>query len=178
MKTGMLWLATLLLLAACGKQEQSAETTPAAPAYTAEPQTIVNAEPVRELRTTKDEFENVMDNIKDAIADRGIKINNISHIGHMLTRTAADVGGTKVVYKDAEAVEFCSSTISRATMEADPHNISYCPYIIALYVLPEQPDTVYVSYRKPPLVGSQASMDALKAVGDLLEGIVNDALEQ
>jgi len=174
----MLWLTTLLLLTACGKQEQSAETAPAAPAYTAEQQTLAQAQPVRELRTTTEVFENVMDNVRDAIADRGIKINTISHIGHMLTRTAADVGGTRVVYKDAEAIEFCSSTISRATMEADPHNISYCPYIIAIYVITEQPDTVYVSYRKPPLVGNQASMDALKVVGDLLDGIVNDALEQ
>ncbi|HED15801.1 MAG TPA: DUF302 domain-containing protein [Gammaproteobacteria bacterium] len=167
----VLWLAALLILSACGQQGQSAETAPAQ-------QEIIKAEPVRVLLSTKDEFENIMDNIKDAIADRGIKINNISHIGHMLTRTAADVGGTKVVYKDAEAVEFCSSTVSRATMEADPHNISYCPYIIAVYVITEQPDTVYVSFRKPPLVGNQASRDALKIVGDLLQGIVNDALEQ
>ena len=173
MRTGVILLATLLLLAACGKQGQDAETTPAAAQ-----QAIVNAEPVRVLLSTKDDFENVSENIKDAIADRGIKINNISHIGNMLARTAADVGGTKLVYKEAEAVEFCSSTISRATMEADPHNISYCPYIIAIYVIPEQPDTVYVSYRKPPQVGEQASRDSLKAVGDLLDGIVNDALEQ
>ncbi len=173
MRTGMLGLAALLLLSACGQQAQSQGSAPEATQ-----QTTVKAEPVRVLLSTKDDFENVMDNIKDSIADRGIKINNISHIGHMLTRTAADVGGTKVVYKDAEAVEFCSSTVSRATMEADPHNISYCPYIIAVYVITEQPDTVYVSFRKPPLVGNQASIDALKAVGDLLEGIVKDALEQ
>jgi len=173
MRKGMLWLAALLLLSACGQQAQSAGSAPESTQ-----QTTVKAEPVRVLLSTKDDFENVMDNMKDSIADRGIKINNIAHIGHMLARTAADVGGTRVVYKDAEAIEFCSSTVSRATMEADPHNISYCPYIIAIYVLPEEPETVYVSYRKPPLVGEQASRDSLKAVGDLLDGIVNDALEQ
>lgn len=177
MRAGMLWLVTLLLLAACGKQDQAAETEKA-PASTAVQQAVIKAEPVRVLRSTKDDFENIRDNIKDAIADRGIKINNISHIGNMLARTAAAVGGSKLVYKEAEALEFCSSTISRAMMEADPHNISYCPYIIAIYVIPEEAETVYVSYRKPPLVGDQASMDSLKTVGDLLDGIVNDALEQ
>jgi len=177
MRSGLLWLAMLLTLAACGQQDQSAESVPAPVSIAAQP-AIVKAEPIRVLRSTKDDFENIRENINDAIADRGIKINNVAHIGHMLARTAADVGGTKQVYKEAESVEFCSSTISRATMEADPHNISYCPYIISVYVTPEQPDTVYISYRKPPLVGDQASIDSLKAVGDLLDGIVNDALEQ
>lgn len=128
-------------------------------------------------KVVKDKFTYVRDAIKMAIGDRGIKINNISHIGNMLERTKEAVGATKTVYLQAEAIEFCSSTVSRETMEADPHNITFCPYIIAVYEIPEQPGTIYVSYRKPILVGDERSRNALKAVGDLLDGIVQDAIQ-
>lgn len=128
------------------------------------------------MHKIKDDYEYVRDSIKEAIMDRGIKINNISYIGKMLQRTAADVGAEKEVYSNGEAIEFCSATVSRDTMEADPHNIRYCPYIIAVYNTAEQPEVVYVTYRKPPLVGSDASKASLKAVGDLLDNIVNSAL--
>lgn len=128
-------------------------------------------------KVVKDKFTYIRDAIKMAIGDRGIKINNISHIGNMLERTKEAVGATKTVYLHAEAIEFCSSTVSRETMEADPHNITFCPYIIAVYELPEQPGTIYVSYRKPLLVGDERSRNALKAVGDLLDGIVQDAIQ-
>lgn len=128
------------------------------------------------MHKIKDEYEYVRDSVKEAIMDRGIKINNISFIGKMLQRTAEDVGASKEVYSNGEAIEFCSATISRDTMEADPHNIRYCPYIIAVYNTADQPQIVYVTYRKPPLVGSDASKAALKAVGDLLDQIVTSAL--
>jgi len=134
----------------------------------------------RDYMTTKvvhDKFVYVRDAIKEAIGDRGIKINNISHIGNMLERTKEAVGASKTVYLNAEAIEFCSSTISRATMEADPHNITFCPYIIAVYETPEHPGTIYISYRKPLLVGDEKSRKALEAVGDLLDGIVHDATQ-
>jgi len=61
-------------------------------------------------------------------------------------------------------------------MEADPRNMIFCPYIVNLYVLPQQPDTVYLAYRRPQRVGSKASKASLKAVEELLDGIVQDAL--
>ena len=126
----------------------------------------------------KDQYEFVVDAIKEAIGDRGIKINGVNHIGKMLHRTAGAVGATKKTFIKAKAYNFCSSTLSRATMEADPHNVAFCPYIITIYELVKEPGYVYISYRKPPLVGSPASKKALKAVGDLLDGIVRDAIGQ
>lgn len=122
----------------------------------------------------KDNFEFVRDSLKEAIADRGIKINGVNHIGKMLHRTAAATGGTKKVFKIAEAYNFCSSLLSRKMMEADPHNIAFCPYIMTIYELNDQPGVVYLSYRKPLLVGNQKSRDALKEVADLLDGIAKD----
>ena len=128
-------------------------------------------------RKVKDDFSFVVDSIKEAIGDRGIKINGVNHIGKMLHRTAAAVGASKDIFKYGQAYNFCSSTLSRATMEADPHNIAFCPYIITIYELTSEPGTVYVTYRKPLLVGNEASRKALKAVGDLLDSIVRDALK-
>lgn len=129
------------------------------------------------MRKVNSPYEYVLDDIKNAIAERGIKINNISHIGNMLARTGKDVGATSQVFEHAEAIEFCSSTISRATMEADPHNIVFCPYIIAVYSLPGEENTTYVSYRRPTPVGTAESQASLKAVEGLLEAIIKAAVE-
>lgn len=128
------------------------------------------------MRRVESPYEYVLDDIKNAIAERGIKINNISHIGNMLARTASDVGASKQVFAHAEAIEFCSSTVSRTMMETDPHNIAFCPYIIAVYSLPGEDNITYVSYRRPTPVGSPESRAALSAVEGLLEAIITAAL--
>ncbi len=129
------------------------------------------------LYKTQGEFGDVKDSLVFAITGRGLVINNVSHIGEMLDRTGSAMGDAKRVFLKAEALEFCSATVSREMMEADPHNIVFCPYVIAIYVLPDEPKTVYVSYRKPDPVGSPQSVKALQAVDKLLDGIVRDALK-
>ena len=121
-----------------------------------------------------DSYENVRDDLELAITGRGIKINNISHIGNMLARTGKVAGAKKQIFAHAEAFEFCSSTISRRAMEADPHNIVFCPYIIAVYSLPEEENKTYISFRRPTLVGSKESRAALQKVEDLMKGIAEE----
>ncbi len=123
------------------------------------------------------DFADVRDDIEMAITDRGMIINNVSHIGNMLARTGKDLGLGKKIYEDAEALEFCSSTVSRRMMEADPHNIIFCPYIIAIYTLPGEKDKVHVAFRRPIPVGSKASREALQAVEKLLDDIVADVVD-
>jgi len=129
------------------------------------------------LSTKKGSFEDARDAVTFAITERGLVINNVSHIGKMLVRTGKDMGGKKLVYKHAEILEFCSATISRATMEADPHNVVFCPYAIAIYEITHQPGTVYISYRHPEIVGTRQSKKSLEAVEKLLSDIVKSALE-
>jgi uncharacterized protein (DUF302 family) len=131
----------------------------------------------RKTYVSRGSFADVRDNLELAITGRGIVINNVSHIGNMLSRTAQAVGGTIQVYEQAEALEFCSSVLSRKMMEADRHNIVFCPYIISVYTLPGEQDRVYVSYRRPQLVGSEASKQALRNVEQLLDEIVNEAIQ-
>lgn len=121
-------------------------------------------------------FSEVRDAVKLAITGQGLVVNNISHIGNMLSRTGKDLGKKRMIYDSAEALEFCSATVSRATMEADPTNIVFCPYIIVIYTLPKEPDSVYLGYRRPEIIGSKESKKSLRAVEALLDKIVREAL--
>jgi len=111
-------------------------------------------------------FGEVKDSVVLAIQAKGFKIDYTAYIGNMLERTGKDVGSTKRVYGNAEALQFCSAVVSRKVMEQKASNIAYCPYVIALYTLPEDPKTVYVVYRK-----------GLPEVDALLADIVKEALQ-
>lgn len=127
-------------------------------------------------RQVKGKFEDVKASLVAAIEGKGLVINTVAHVGDMLARTGQDLGATKRIYEKAEVLEFCSATVSRATMEADPHAIVHCPYTIAVYVIAGQPGTVYVAYRKPRGEKPGPAADALALVGKLLDEIVGEAL--
>jgi hypothetical protein len=133
-----------------------------------------SSEVVRYVKQAK--FENVRDDLVLAIQNRGLVVDHTSYIHNMLERTGQDLGMTTKVFMDAVAYSFCSALISRKTMEADPHNIAFCPYTIAVYTPIGEPDKVYVAYRRPPLAGSPASQAALAEVEKLLDGIAREAL--
>lgn len=123
----------------------------------------------------EESFDFALEAVEMAITGRGMVINNTAHIAEMLARTADAVGG-EAVYENGQALEFCSATLSRATMEADIHNIVFCPYIIAVYTVEDEPGQVYLAYRRPPQVGDEASKAALRDVEELLDGLVQEAM--
>ena len=130
------------------------------------------------VMTKQGKFEDVRDDVVLAIEGRGIRINHTNYIADMLARTGADLGASKQIYVEGEQVEFCKSDLSRAQMEADPGNMVFCPYIISIYTTPKNPELVHVAFRKPQAAkASPATKKALKAVEDLLTGIVKEALE-
>jgi len=129
------------------------------------------------VRSAKGEFKEVKERVLHAIENRGLVLNYTARIGAMLERTGKDIGAARRVYGDAELLEFCSARISRDTMEADPRNIVYCPYSIAIYTLPKEKGRVYVAYRRMDASGSGQSTKALAAVDKLLAGIVAEALK-
>ena len=124
----------------------------------------------------KGKYEDVRDQVQAAIEGKGLKINHMNQIAGMLERTGKDLGATKKVYVGGEQFEFCSSTISRAMMEADPHAIVMCPYIISVYTVPND-QTVYVSYRKPAATKNPALKKALADVENLLTGIIKEGTQ-
>lgn len=135
----------------------------------AEPQPIVTY-------SRRARFEDVSEDLKLAIEGKGLVVDHVSYIGRMLERTGRDVGSGRRVYVDAQAFQFCSAVLSRATMEADASNIAFCPYTITVYETLEEPGTVHVSYRRPARAeGSAASRAALRKVEELLDAIAREA---
>ena len=125
----------------------------------------------------KAKFEDVRDDLKTAIEDRGLVVDYQSFINRMLERTGKDVGSARKLYADAQAFVFCSAALSRRTMEADSANVSLCPYTMTVYATAQDPGTVHVSYRRPWRPdGSAASKAALQDVETLLDGIAREAL--
>lgn len=125
------------------------------------------------------EFDTVRDDLQNAILAKGLVIDNTSFIAKMLERTGKDVGSSKPLFTEGrgQAFSFCSATISRKTMEADTHNIAFCPYALVVYNTVAEPKKVYVTYQRPVLnEGSEAAKTALKEVETLLDGIARDAL--
>lgn len=129
------------------------------------------------VRSTKGAFQEVKERVLHALEDRGLVLNYTARIGAMLERTGKDIGTARQLYADAELLEFCSAKVSRDTMEADPRNIAFCPYSIAIYVLPKEPGKVYLAYRRLAASGPERSARALGAVDRLLAGIVAEALK-
>ena len=129
------------------------------------------------VRSTKGEFKEVKERVLHAIEGRGLVLNYTARIGAMLERTGKDIGAARRVYADAELLEFCSAKVSRDTMEADPRNIVFCPYGIAVYALPKEPGKVYLAYRRQGAPGPERSVKSLRAVDKLLADIVGEALK-
>lgn len=123
-------------------------------------------------------YETVLQDVSDAIINRGFVIDYTAHIGDMLNRTAADVGAKKQVYRKAEATQFCSATLSRRAMEADPANIAFCPYVVFTYQTEAEPGQVTVGFRRLDETGSPESKEALAAVNELLDEIAQEAAGQ
>ncbi|MCA1979463.1 MAG: DUF302 domain-containing protein [Thiobacillus sp.] len=123
----------------------------------------------------KGNYADVRDLVQASIEGKGLKINHTNQIAGMLERTGKDIGATKQVYENGEQFEFCSAKISREMMEADPHAIVMCPYIISVYTIPGD-KTVYIAYRKPGPAKAPALKKALGDVEKLLTDIIKDAL--
>ena len=119
--------------------------------------------------TTDQSYGDVAFGLESAILDRGLVIDSVSHVGEMLERTRADVGSDVVLYKEADAYSFCSATLSREVMEADPMNIAYCPYDIFIAERADAESEVIIGYRSFP-------EGEMQKIQELLDGIVRAAI--
>jgi len=125
--------------------------------------------------STRSGFEEVIENIKLAVTERGLLVSGTLHVSEMLNRTGPDLGFPKAVYAKAESVEFCSAALSQRMIAVDPRNLVVCPFTVAAYVLADQPDRVYVAYRKLQLAG--AATEETRAVMSLLDEVARAGAE-
>ena len=126
---------------------------------------------------TEDDYAVIRDNLEQAIIGRGLVVSSVSRVGDMLDRTGRDMGITGQVYKFAEVLEFCSADLSRRMMEADPLNIVYCPFGIAIFERADQPGRIYIAHRRLQGQGSGEVSDIMMKIDALLETIILEALE-
>ena len=124
--------------------------------------------------STDERFDDVMENIKMAIENRGMYINNVMNMSEMLERTGKDLGFEEQIYLKADSIEFCSAVLSRRMTAEDPRRMINCPFIISIYVLPTEPDKTYIAYRR--LAGDDAT-GVMKDVMDMLREVANAGVE-
>lgn len=124
---------------------------------------------------TNDIFESIKENAEDAIIGRGMVIGRTLHAREMLDRTGPDLGFPRSVYLQAVSLEFCSASISHRMIAVDPVNIVVCPFTIAVYVRADDPDNVFVSFRRPQPVGGDSGIAF--DIFTLLDGIAREAIE-
>ena len=117
-------------------------------------------------------FEDVVSDVDNAIINLGYVVDYRGQIGEMLQRTAADVGATKALYRNAEFLQFCSAVVSREVMEQNIVNIAYCPYIVFVYETEAKAGTVNVGFRRLP------DGEGRDKVNELLDGIAREAAGQ
>ena len=120
-------------------------------------------------------FDQVLENVKWAITDRGLLVSGTLHVQDMLERTGKDLGFPDPVYLKAESVEFCSALMSQRMVAADPGNLVVCPFTVAVYVLVSEPDQVYIAYGRPHLAGDP--VEVVDAVTEMLDGIAREAAD-
>ena len=111
-------------------------------------------------------FEDAAFSVESAIIGKGLVIDYVSHTGEMLNRTGADVGSDVELFAEADIFVFCSATLSREVMEADPMNIAYCPYGV---FVAERNGEVMIGYRNYP-------EGEMQKVQNLLDDIAREAI--
>lgn len=121
------------------------------------------------LYTVAQSFDDVIFGLESAILDQGLVIDATSHVGEMLARTRADVGSDVDLFGQADVLSFCSATLSRQVMEANPMNIQYCPYDVFVFTRPDTPDRTSIGYRDYP-------DGPMQVIEDLLDEIVQEAI--
>ncbi len=132
-------------------------------------------EPVVSEFVIEGEYGEVRFDLEDAIVARGLAVDHISHVSDMLKRTADVVEGARPIYKRGEHFQFCSAVHSRHSMQADPANIAFCPYMVYMYESVGEPGKVHLGFRRLTARGSKESRKALMAVNNLLMEIIKEA---
>lgn len=133
--------------------------------------------------TKAGKYEDVRDDLKDAIIKRGFVIDYVGHFNSMLERTAEAAGrnvesGKKSPYLNAEYVQFCPSKLTHEAVSANPIAIANCPVAVFVYEVHQEPGVVHVGFRTPVASPSRLSKDINGRIVEMLDGIAKDATKK
>lgn len=133
--------------------------------------------------TVQAAFEDVFQDLQDAIVNRGLVIDYVGNTDKMLERTSAAVGsvtesGSGSPYKHAKYLVFCSAKLTHAAVSATPLAISICPYVVFAFETKAKPGMVTVGFRRPLPGPSKRTQKAYAAIEGLMAEIIAEAAEQ
>ncbi|MGE3918125.1 MAG: hypothetical protein AB7F78_20710 [Hyphomicrobiaceae bacterium] len=135
------------------------------------------------VHTKAGKFEDVRDDLKDAIVNRGFVIDYVGHFNAMLERTAEATGsvtplGAKSPYKQAEYMQFCPSKLTHEAVSATPFAIANCPIAIFVYETGAEPGKIQVGYRLPAATPSKVLRKVNDKLTALLDGIAKEVTKK
>lgn len=128
-------------------------------------------------KTKNGAYEDVMQDLQDAIINKGFVIDYIGNVDDMLKRTGGTVG-SESPYLAAKYLHFCSAQLTHAAVEADPLNLAVCPYVVFVYEAKAQPGTIVVGYRDMPNGANEASTSAIDEIEKLLDEVIAEATSE
>ena len=128
-------------------------------------------------------FEDVRDDLRDAIVNKGFVIDYVGHFNAMLERTAEATGsttalGAKSPYRHAEYMQFCPSKLTHEAVSATPFAIANCPIAMFVYETGAEPGKIQVGYRLPVATPSKRMREVNEKLLTLLEGIAGEATKK
>jgi hypothetical protein len=126
------------------------------------------------MMTVEASFVSVLQDLQDAIVNRGLVIDYVGHVDTMLDRTAEASGIKETPYLNARYMQFCSSVLTHEASAADPSNLSMCPYLVFAYEARNAPGKVVLGYRAPDVRNDDAS----KAVGAKVEALLKEIIDE
>lgn len=133
------------------------------------------------IYTTNAKYEDVRDDLKDAIINKGFVIDYVGYVHDMLERTAEATDsvtplGAKSPYKNAEYVLFCPAKLTHEAVSATPFAIANCPIAIFVFETGAEPGKINVGYRLPPTTPSRVLRQVNERITALVDSIVKDAV--
>jgi len=158
-------MVVLLAVGGCMKHPVS----PAAGIGRADPDPVI-------IRVVTGDYDQVWEDLQNALSDRGLTVSSVSHVGDMLERTGRAITRQKKIFARARVMEFCSAILSRRMMESNPHYIAFCPFQIMVYSLPEDENRIYPAHRRL-LWQNDSGTQPLDAVENLLDALINEVVE-
>jgi hypothetical protein len=127
-------------------------------------------------------FEDVLEDLRDAIVKRGFVIDYTGHFNQMLERTAETAGsvtsgGVKSPYTNAQYLQFCPSKLTHEAVSANPFGIANCPIAVFVFELRHEAGKVHLGYRLPMESPSRLVKDVNAKLTKMLDEIAADALK-
>jgi hypothetical protein len=126
--------------------------------------------------TTDGKFEDVRDDLKTAIINKGFVIDHVGLLNAMLERTGEVAGSVTSPYKNAEYLQFCPVKLTHEAVTATPLAIANCPISMFVFETGTDPGKIQVGYRLLPATPSPALRDVNARIEALLDSLAKEAV--